>query len=154
MDLPVIVSLDLLLFLRIFAAFSWGLLYAVFLQHHRIGKFWAEERAWLAVVIGIGIDLAISFNASYFATVTVIVVSSFGIVGRSLSNEQQKGGSFCRNKVFWNLEDAIALCNKTIELLHHLLSSEEDDSVCVSQAISVVLQIKEKLINARKGEYE
>lgn len=155
MPLPVTISVDLVFFLRIFAAFCWGILYALFLQHHRIGKYWARERTWVAVVVGIGVDFIIAINGDWLTVLAVTAVSAIGIIGRSLSNEQ-KGGSFHRNKVLWNLEDAIALCIKQAELLHDILSNGKRDTeaLSISQAVSLTHQIKEKLVNARKGEYE
>lgn len=69
----------------------WGLLWAVFLQFSRMGRFLAVKRTWITVVIGVGVDLAIALVAvswwAWLPVVLVIAASSLGIIGRSLYNE-------------------------------------------------------------------
>lgn len=109
----------------------------------------------MSVVIGVGVDLAISFGGDWFTVSAVIAASSIGIIGRSLSNER-KGEPFHRNKVIWNLEDAVALSNDLIKLLDQVLATGEKDtrSLSISKAVSLAYQVREKIKNARRGEYE
>lgn len=81
MDLP---------FCLVLAGF-WGVFWALFLQCTRPGKFLAEKRAWLAVCIGIGVDLLILLVVlpltDWLKLCAVIGVSAIGMVARSLWNE-------------------------------------------------------------------
>jgi len=68
----------------------WGAFWALFLQTTGPGKFLAARRAWLTVVIGIGVDLAILWAlipAQWPIVAGVITASSIGIIARSLANE-------------------------------------------------------------------
>jgi ABC-type Na+ efflux pump permease subunit len=72
-------------------ALIWGAVWAALLQFTRWGRFMALKRAWLAVVIGVGVDLLL---LSIFLPLTVWVLvfgifgaSSVGIIIRSLANE-------------------------------------------------------------------
>lgn len=72
-------------------ALIWGIVWASFLQFHHLGRFLALKRTWLTVVIGIGIDLLIALRLIPFVywqrVLTVIALSSIGIIFRSLANE-------------------------------------------------------------------
>ena len=69
----------------------WGVLWALFLQCTEPGRFLASRRAWLAVVVGVGVDvlilLALLPTGLWLQVCGVIAVSSLGIIGRSLLNE-------------------------------------------------------------------
>lgn len=69
----------------------WGGFWALFLQGTRMGQFLASKRAYLAVVIGVGVDLLIVLPMLdvlvWLRIVAVIGVSSIGLVVRSLWNE-------------------------------------------------------------------
>lgn len=69
----------------------WGVMWALVLQTTMIGRFLAQRRTWLSVVIGVGVDVLILWwvlePGAWTRVVTVIGLSSVGIVGRSLYNE-------------------------------------------------------------------
>jgi len=72
-------------------ALVWGIVWALFLQHTKLGQFLAVRRTWISVVVGVGVDLLILvllLPLDLWLMVTVIVaLSSVGIIGRSLWNE-------------------------------------------------------------------
>jgi len=76
-------------------ALAWGLVFALFLQFAGPGQWLARQRAWLAVAIGVGVDLVlVLFLVSWedWAKVAgVFGLSAIGIVGRSLYNEWREG---------------------------------------------------------------
>lgn len=69
----------------------WGIVWARVLQRTRMGRFLADKRTWLTVVIGVGGDLLIALLIVPFAwwwrVFAVIALSSLGIIYRSLSLE-------------------------------------------------------------------
>ena len=72
-------------------AFVWGAVWAMFLQRHSWGRWLAVKRTWLAVVVGVGVDLVILLLILephvWTGVVAVIGASSVGIIVRSLYNE-------------------------------------------------------------------
>lgn len=72
-------------------AIAWGIAWALVLQWTRIGRFLAIRRTWITVVIGIGVDMVIALAVMPFRWWTrialIIVLSSIGIIARSLINE-------------------------------------------------------------------
>ena len=72
----------------------WGIVWASILQHTRKGRFLAQKRTWLTVVIGVGVDLLILLMVLplryWLMVVAVVALSAIGIIGRSLHNEQQE----------------------------------------------------------------
>jgi hypothetical protein len=72
-------------------ALLWGALWASFLQFTHLGRFLAQKRTWLTVVIGIGVDLLLLLPLIPFRTwtkiLTLIGLSSLAIIFRSLWNE-------------------------------------------------------------------
>ena len=74
------ISIDLLAILRVSLAFFFGITYAMWLQHSRQGQFLANERTWITVVIGIGVDLALAYDGDWWTVVLVIAASSVGIM--------------------------------------------------------------------------
>jgi|GEM_PF-1691055 len=75
----------------IILAFIWGCIWAALLQFTGWGKYLAACRTWITVVIGVGIDLLILLAVmpltAWLNVVLVIVVSSVGIIFRSLGKE-------------------------------------------------------------------
>ena len=72
-------------------ALVWGVLWAVFLQFTRIGRFLAVRMTWITVVGGVGGTLLVTLPAVPL-NAWLIVVAAFGgasipIIGRSLLNE-------------------------------------------------------------------
>lgn len=74
-----------------FLAFFWGVLWAALLQWTQFGRWLAVKRTWITVVVGVGIDLLLALPllpwAYWRRLVTIIGLSSAGIIGRSLINE-------------------------------------------------------------------
>lgn len=72
-------------------AFTWGTIWSSFLQWTHFGQFLAQKRTWLAVVIGVGVDLLLILplipRRLWVKIFTVIAVSSLPIILRSLANE-------------------------------------------------------------------
>jgi uncharacterized membrane protein YjjP (DUF1212 family) len=72
-------------------AFIWGILWALFLQHTALGYFLAQKRAWVTVVVGVGVDTLILLPLiglePWLQVMIVIALSSLGIITRSLYNE-------------------------------------------------------------------
>jgi uncharacterized membrane protein len=72
----------------------WGVFWALFLQCTEAGRFLAIRRTWLAVTIGVGVDLLILLALlpldKWLQVGAVIGASSVGIILRSLRNEWQE----------------------------------------------------------------
>lgn len=77
--------------LAAFFALFWGFVWAACLQYTRWGRWLALYRTWLAVVVGVGVDLLIMLpvlKRRVWAFVAVIFcLSSVGIIYRSIYNE-------------------------------------------------------------------
>ncbi|MEM7347998.1 MAG: hypothetical protein AAF485_27510 [Chloroflexota bacterium] len=150
-------AIDLTLFLRLFGGFLWGFLWAAILQWTRKGKFLAEERTWLTVVIGIGVDLIIAYPANWWVIAGVIVCSSVGIIWRSLHNELHQPPKFNRNKMIWGVEDGIAQAATVIDRLQNVLAAgtvPAADASQISRALGELDKLREGLRLARAGEYK
>jgi len=111
---------------RCFAALIFGIIYAMFLQRNAYGQFLAERRTWLTVVIGVGVDLLLSFGGNWWDVVAVIAFSSIGIIARSLANEQKRNqrrqlGPYQTN---WVLDDSSDLAYSIKKTLTDLLDGE------------------------------
>lgn len=76
------------------AAALWGIAWALFLQWTTLGRFLAIRRTWITVVIGVGVDLVLVLAIIPFTwwwrVLAVIVLSSLGIIARSLINEHHE----------------------------------------------------------------
>ena len=79
-------------------AFFWGCFWAYFLQFTQVGVFLAEKRTWLTVVIGVGFDLLLVgflMPQKYWLRLNgIIILSSLGIISRSLYNELKETEEF------------------------------------------------------------
>lgn len=75
-------------------AFVWGVIWALFLQFHRYGRWLAVRRTWITVVVGVGVDLALLallLDPHTWVTVAAVVAaSSVGVIVRSLVNEHSE----------------------------------------------------------------
>ncbi len=75
-------------------AFVWGVIWALFLQFHRYGRWLAVRRTWITVVVGVGVDLGLLLLLVDWATwamvAGVVAASSVGIIVRSLVNEHSE----------------------------------------------------------------
>lgn len=84
-----------LLYFSLVLALVWGVLWALFLQMTTLGRFLVQQRTWITVVVGVGVDLgiaAICIPFSYWWRVAAIVaLSSLGIISCSLYNEWREG---------------------------------------------------------------
>lgn len=157
MTSTVSISVDLLLIGRCLLALFWGILWAVFLQYNRAGRFWAEERTWLTVVIGVGVDGIISFAGDWWTCAAVIAFSSFGIILRSLLNETKRPLTLGAYKTVWVLEDGIALTRDITAELRDILKTGELSgplNASLSSILSHAHAANELLRAARRGEYE
>lgn len=155
MATTVSISLDWLLIVRCLVALSWGFGYATFLQYHRLGQFWADERTWLTVVIGVGVDFAIGFNTEWLAQLMIVVLSAIPIIMRSLINESKRPPIPSGYKVLWGLEDSIAIINQITEKLEALIEGKEGETIAeVSRILRLAHGVAEMLKATRRGEYE
>lgn len=72
-------------------ALIWGVIWSAYLQFFRLGRFLAEKRTWLTVVIGVGVDLLILYplvpRREWIKFFSIIALSSVAIIFRSLWNE-------------------------------------------------------------------
>ena len=75
----------------IILALFWGMIWGAFLQWNEYGRYLALRRTWIAVVIGVGVDLLIALLvtplAVWLVVCAIVVASSLGIITRSLYNE-------------------------------------------------------------------
>jgi len=154
MDTVLQISIDWLLIGRCFGAMVWGVLWALFLQFHRLGRFMADERTWITVVIGVGVDLVIGIGTVWWEMWLVVVCSSIGIIARSLINESSRDKLPSGYKVLWGLEEIIALSRELIEQLEALIETEDAGRVVrVSRAVRMAHLISRRARDARQGEY-
>lgn len=73
-------------------ALCWGFGLALFLQCHPDGRWLALRRTYVAVIIGVGVDLLILSIllplSLLLQVILVISLSSLGLIYRSLHNER------------------------------------------------------------------
>jgi hypothetical protein len=147
------IFVDLLLILRILAALFWGIIWASFLQFTRQGEFLAERRTWITVVIGVGVDLLIAYPGDWYVITLVIIVSSIGIIFRSLWNETKGLPNPNSHKLKHHLEDIAALTDEQIDQLNDLLKDSMSPAqlASVSDMLANTHQIKDHAQDARQG---
>ena len=72
-------------------ALVWGAVWAALLQFTGWGRFMAARRAWLAVAIGLGVDLLLLLVLMpvtlWLQVCAIIAASAIGIIVRSIANE-------------------------------------------------------------------
>lgn len=148
-------SIDLITFLRLFIAFLWGCGWAATLQWTRSGQFLAQERTWITVVVGVGVDMAIAYPGDWWLIFGVLACSSIGIIFRSLNNELSQPVEFRRNKVRWNIDDALALAVDLNQSLARLIEIDLPQPAVreLQRTLSLVNRIRHKLRDAGRGEY-
>lgn len=148
-------AVDLILIARCLGALVWGILWAVFLQYHRLGRFLVAERTWITVVIGVGVDLLLGIGATWWALWLVVVFSSVGIIARSLLNEhaQETEPALNRYKTKWQMEDTLDECGDIIGLLDQALTAATlaTAQAHVSQALAKVHHAQRLMTAARYG---
>ena len=158
------ISVDLPLIFRVSLGILWGALWAVFIQFNRHGKFLAEERTWITVVIGVGIDLLIAYpwgggQGDWFTVALVISTSSIGIIVRSLANEKKEAELNPKSyKLIWGILDAIALTQDAIDQLTRLLETGTElgkaEAVKINKTLGILHRLKGTITNARRGDYD
>jgi len=149
------ISLDSLLILRVLVAFSFGIGWAVFLQFARTGQFLAAERTWVTVVVGVGVDLLVGYQADWLTICLIFVVSSLGIITRSLLNEQAAEINTRSYKLLWNLEDAAALTDDLVKAISDRLTVgglDQGEVNHLAMLLDLVNRAGDKLKAARRGD--
>lgn len=141
-------SVDLLLISRGIAALCWGIVLAVLIQYWSYGKFVAAERTWLSVVVGVGVDLLIAWRSSWEVTCTVIILSSLGIIFRSVVNESKRTGEerhpyHARKFISMAIKELSACLKESQTLLA--------DSPSAENLLSLVARTIARLSNARES---
>ncbi len=75
-------------------ALMWGIGFALFLHYVPIGQFIVIKYTWLAVAIGIGVDLGLALVIlpldQWLIVVGIITASSFGLIGRSIAMDSKE----------------------------------------------------------------
>jgi hypothetical protein len=151
-----LISVNYMLIARCLGAIFWGILYAVWLQNARLGQFLVEERTWVTVVIGVGVDMLLGIGALWWEIWLIVALSGIGIIARSLINERDRqpmpnGNS---HKVKWGMEDAMAALLEQIRLLEGLLSDvQQVDVAALSQVLGLAHRANDKIRAARQGGY-
>ena len=146
------IEVDLLLIGRCLGALLWGILWACAIQFNRLGRFLATERTWIAVVVGIGVDLLIGLGATWWHIWLVVAFSSLGIIARSLINEHNYSPDLNSYKHKWALEDSIDGLGDVIGLLESALAADRPDQV--SKALGIIHKAQRTLEVARYGQPE
>ena len=156
MEPMALIPVDLILIARTLAALVWGIGWAVVLQHTRLGRFWAEERTWLTVVIGVGVDLALAFGGDWWACAAVVSASSVGVIARSLMNEARPKVP-SGYKILWGLEDIIAETHEAVAILETAITTANGNGaqvVQLSRALALAHRANAVAKAARRGDYE
>jgi hypothetical protein len=151
------ISIDLLLIARCLLGLCWGTFWALVLQHTKMGKFWAQERTWIAVVIGVGADLVIAVGGDWWTCTAVVACSSVGIIARSMINESKHTFALGAYKTIWVLEDSIRLVLDLVAGIQGLLEDGDlsgPSNAELSRMLSLVHDLGDLLRAARRGEYE
>lgn len=136
---------------RCLIAFSWGVVYALFLQLTQSGQRLASDVTWLSVVVGIGVDLAIAFDANYLTVFLVIALSSLGIIGRSLYNESQ--GADHPYKAIGYIGDATAEVGNIIREIQKGLDAGEVTPAIICRVMGLAHKAHNNLREARRNVY-
>jgi len=149
------ISVDWLLIIRCLVALLWGIGYSLLLQFEKHFDFWREYRTWITVVLGIGVDLLIALNGSYWTVVFVIASSSLGIIARSLINES-KHPIPTGYRVLWSLESAAKRASALIAELGIALETTDLPTVHsqVARAVGIAYQIRDYIGQARNCKHE
>jgi hypothetical protein len=154
MNTVVSISIDWALIVRCLGAVSWGIIYALFLQHHRLGQFWIAERTWITVTIGVGMCFAIGINSTWTVQFIIMSLGALPVIIRSLINESRRPPIPTGYKVLWGLEDAMVITRRLIEQLEGAIESESGPWVKnISQAVGLAHHIFVTLRDTRAGEY-
>lgn len=75
-------------------ALFWGAVWAFCLSYFEWGRWLAQHRTWITVVVGVGVDLGILYFAidwdAWWVVCAVIALSSIGIIARSIAQEYNR----------------------------------------------------------------
>ena len=148
------ISVDLVLIGRCLTALLWGIGWACFIQLHRLGRYWADERTWITVVIGVGVDWLIGIGADWPTFGLILVFSGAPVIYRSLVNESQRKPP-SGYRVLWALEDSLVLIQEVLEALQEIAeNTQQGQQVArVSRVTTLAHTIHVILSGARRGEY-
>ena len=159
------ITLDLVLVLRLLVAPFFGIFYAVSLEISHTGRNLRTNMTTLAVAIGIGVDLAIAYNATWLTTVGVVAFSGIGFVGRCLllaPNENESDansnngevGRYTLNWIFGDLDDYL---NEIIVNLRDLLNRadlKQQESANLASTLGLAYEADSVVKAASQGKYE
>ena len=150
------ITVDLGLIARCSVALLWGILWACAIQFNRLGKFLVQERTWISVVIGVGVDLLIGIGATWWVMWLVFAFSSIGIIARSLINEHEYNPDVNSYKHKWILGDSIDLLGDVIGYLERALDAEggADAHMYASKALTQTHKAQRLIEVARYGQPE
>ena len=158
------ITLDLVLILRLLVALFFGIFYAVLLEFSRSGRNLRTNMTTFAVVIGVGMDLAIAYDADWWTTVGVVALSSVGIIGRCLLLAPNENGTndkasneLGRYKLNWIFSDLAGDLNEIIVDLRDLLNRadlKQKESAMLTNALGLAFKAESVVKAARRGEYE
>lgn len=153
MRVDIRIAVDLGLILRCLGALLWGIGWALVLQFNRLGQFLAQERTWITVVVGVGIDLLIGLGAAWWHIWLIVGFSAIGIIARSLINEHNGFSPDLNSyKHKWALEDSIDALGSVITALEQALQQQSLGDV--SRALGIVHKTQRTLEVARYGQPE
>ena len=159
MHLNAEITIDLVLILRLLLAGSFGGFYAIFLEFSAQGRYLAKQLTWLAVVIGVGVDLAIAYNANWWTTVAVVAFSSVGIIARSLvaASRERPDIDLGRYKTKWVLDDLDDDASDLTGVLSDLLRNGklgQMETGKIGVALAIASRISNVVNAALMGRYE
>jgi len=148
------IVVDFVLIGRCLLALLWGIGLACWLQFSRMGRFIATERTWIAVVIGVGVDLLLIIGATWWALWLVVAFSSLGIIVRSLLNEHRETEpALNRYRTKWQMDDTLDCHGDVIGLLTAALEETGlgESHARVSKALASIHKAQRLMTEARYG---
>ena len=148
------ISVDSLAIFRFIGAFAWGFVWALFIYKARSGISLRQDQTWVTVVIGVGVDLLVSFQGDWWTVAAVIALSSIGVIGFA-TFYPHKDDPPTGYKIIGYIEDSTALCLRTIRDLEEALEASENGkmSLALSRILSNVHKAHALMTLARGGEF-
>ncbi|MBN2392070.1 MAG: hypothetical protein JXR84_15190 [Anaerolineae bacterium] len=141
---------------RCLLAVLWGVGLAAFLQFSRWGRYLVEERTWMTVVAGVGVDMALAINGDWSTCALIFTCSSVGIIVRSLFNESRHMPDMAAYRTKWAMEDVIDLSGDMIGGLETALRSDSL-ATCqaeVSETLATAHRVQRIMTTTRYGDPE
>lgn len=151
------IVVDWALISRCFAGLLWGILFACFIQFHRMGQFVARERTWISVIICVGVDLLLGIGGTWWEVWLIIALSSLGAIVRALISERREfEPALNRYRTKWLLEGAIDGCGDAITALEKALAADDEGKRLrwISSAMAAAHKAARSITAARYGEPE